>query len=280
VINGVAGTFTAANFTTNTLPQSAVGETFPDVVANLRLDQPWGTAQVMGAIHNVSGQYYGANTSTGQPSNNVGWAIAGGVKLLFPTVGPGDYFAGQVSYTQGAIGYLDDGAVVASPTAPGSGGTYSTYNGGGGYGFGLVTDGVYGPAGTSVELTTAWSVNAAYEHFWNKHWQTSLYGGYLKTTYDTAANGYLCAAETPVTGATVATGCNNNWAYLDIGSRTQWNVDSQTYIGLDVIYTRLTSATGATPTAFGTGTQPAAVRALGDQSAWIAEMRVHRNFYP
>ena len=46
---------------------------------------------------------------------------------------------------------------------------------------------------------------------------------------------------------TVANGCNNNWKYWDIGTRTQFNVDSQTYVGLDVIYTKLQSATnGAT----------------------------------
>ncbi|HEY5305415.1 MAG TPA: porin, partial [Pseudolabrys sp.] len=277
---GPLGSAGSAAFSTTAGPgQSAVGETYPDVVANLRLDQTWGTAQVMGAIHNVSGQYYGANTSTGQPSNNMGWAIAGGVKILFPSIGPGDYLAAQVSYTEGAIGYLDDGAASSTPTTPGASGYYSVYNGGGGYGFGVVSDGVFG-AGGSVELTTAWSVNAAYEHFWNKHWQTSVYGTYLQTTYDTTANANLCAVEAPVLGMAVATGCNNNWSYYDIGTRTQWNVDSQTYIGLDVIYTNLTSAKGATPTAFGSGTQPVAVRTLGDQSAWIAEMRVHRNFYP
>ena len=34
-----------------------------------------------------------------------------------------------------------------------------------------------------LELTTAWNVNAAYEHFWNPRWRTSLYGGYARSTY-------------------------------------------------------------------------------------------------
>ena len=276
----VVGPAAVSAFSTTTGPgQAAVGMTYPDVVANLRLDQTWGTAQVMGAVHNVSGQYYGANTSTGQPSNNMGWAIAGGVKINFPMIGPGDYLAAQVSYTEGAIGYLDDGAVTGTQATPGAAGYYGVYNGGGGYGFGVVSDGVYGLAGSSVELTTAWSVNAAYEHHWNKHWQTSVYGTYLQTTYDTTANTNLCLEEGAIGMGTPAAGCNNNWSYYDIGTRTQWNVDSQTYIGLDVIYTNLTSAKGPVG-AFGSGTQPVAARTLGDQSAWIAEMRVHRNFYP
>ncbi len=31
---------------------------WPDIVANLRLDQTWGSAQVMGAIHNANASYY------------------------------------------------------------------------------------------------------------------------------------------------------------------------------------------------------------------------------
>ena len=51
------------------------------------------------------------------------------------------------------------------------------------FGYGLQADGVYGgtvpPATTSIELTTAWGVDASYEHFWSKKWQTSLYGSYV-----------------------------------------------------------------------------------------------------
>ena len=36
----------------------------PDVVANLRVDQAWGSAQIMGALHDVNADYYGAARST------------------------------------------------------------------------------------------------------------------------------------------------------------------------------------------------------------------------
>jgi hypothetical protein len=271
--------------TTSGASQQAAGEAWPDVVANLRMDAAWGTAQVMGGIHNVSGQYYGATNATGNPSDKVGWVIGGGVKLNVPMAGPGDYFTAQVSYTQGALGYLVDGAVVATPTTPGAGGFYSTYNGGAGgtYGLGEVSDGVYGAAGSSIDLTTAWSVNAAYEHFWTKRWQTSVYGTYMATSYNSSANANLCGLENAaaLVGMTVANGCNNNWKYWDVGTRTQFNIDSQTYVGLDVIYTKLQSATNGTPvTLTANSTQVAGARTLADQSAWTAEFRIHRNFYP
>ena len=141
--------------------------------------------------------------------------------------------------------------MMARPTGgavanPGAGGIYGQYNGGfgGNVGWGLISDGVYSSTpGTSVELTTTWGVNAAYEHFWTKRWQTSLYGAYISSKYSANANAYLCAAEL----FALANGCNNNWQYFDIGSRTQFNVDSQTYIGLDVIYTELKAGSTGAP---------------------------------
>ncbi len=38
----------------------------PDIVANLRVDQAWGSAQIMGALHQVNSSYYGGSRS--QPS--------------------------------------------------------------------------------------------------------------------------------------------------------------------------------------------------------------------
>ena len=46
-------------FTSLTPPSSLQeGEKWPDIVGNIRLDAPWGGAQLMGAIHDASGQYY------------------------------------------------------------------------------------------------------------------------------------------------------------------------------------------------------------------------------
>ena len=39
-------------------------------------------------------------------------------------------------------------------------------------------------------------INAAYEHFWTKRWQTSVYGGYLTTSYNSVAGPALCGLET------------------------------------------------------------------------------------
>jgi len=281
--------------TTTIAPSGTAGTTntaaavrYPDVIGNLRIDQAWGSAQVMGGIHDATGNYIGATTATGAPNSVMGWVVGAGIKLNAPMIGPGDYVSAQVNYTEGAAGYVDDGATLAAPggggnanTAPGS---YAYFGGGTGanYGLGIVSDNVYNAAGTN-NLTTTWGVNAGYEHFWNKSWQTSLYGSYMHTSYNTTANTQLCALEAVGVSAalTVGGGCNNNWSYWVVGTRTQWNIDSQTYMGLDVIYENLnTSSQGVVGTVATSGFQPAAVRTFANDGQVVLQARVHRNFYP
>jgi hypothetical protein len=249
-------------------------------VANLRVDQAWGSAQLMGAIHDVAATYYGAADNTGHPSDEIGWAVGAGIKLLAPMIGQGDYFQAQVNYTEGARKYVDFSY----------NNMYSLFNGGS-YGIGIGSDGVYAGTnptnGTSIELTTAWGVNAAYEHFWSKSWQTSVYGAYIATSYNATANALLCAGEN-AGGIWVANSfsgtCDNNWQVWNIGTRTQWNVDSQTAMGVDIVYQKLQTANGGASAnvlqSSSTTSQPTAVRTFSDQGAFMGQFRIHRNFYP
>ena len=63
----------------------------PDVVGNLRVDQAWGSAQIMAAYHDVSPTYYGGigttqlQTQAGGPDDHkAGWAVGAGFKLNTP----------------------------------------------------------------------------------------------------------------------------------------------------------------------------------------------------
>ena len=44
----------------------------PDVIGNIRVDQTWGSAQIMGALHQVNPLYFGATAGTGHASELVG----------------------------------------------------------------------------------------------------------------------------------------------------------------------------------------------------------------
>jgi porin-like protein len=263
------------------------GFQMPDVVANLRVDQAWGSAQIMGALHQVNALYYsttgtnnfaGLNSSrgAGHPDDKLGFAVGAGIKLNAPMIGQGDFLQAQVNYTQGAARY-----VFQTPNTNWGkdNGTQS--------GWGVVSDAVYGgsilsaanPA-TDLELTTAWGVNAAYEHFWNPRWRTSLYGGYAAISYNDTANAMLCSGNSLTV---ITNGCDFNWNTWWVGSRTQWNVTKDFYMGVDVLYSKLQTANlgnsltlGATAINAG-GTQT--VQAT-DVDNWQFRFRVHRDFYP
>ncbi|HTV35179.1 MAG TPA: porin [Xanthobacteraceae bacterium] len=249
------------------------GQQAPDVVGNLRVDQAWGSAQVMGAWHNVNPTYYsaavGGNPSIagGHPSDSSGFAVGAGLKVNFPTVAPGDYFQSQVNYTQGALRYL-----FATPNS-----NWGKVDGAN-VAYGVLSDCVYGGtvAGgttTSCQLTSAWGFNASYEHYWAPQWHQSVYGEYYAVNYDSSANTMLCANE----GAGAAA-CNNDWSTWGVGSRLQWDVTKSFYLGVEALYTRLNSATGATASVFPAGSGASGLE--GSSSAWTFTLRMHKDFLP
>ena len=95
----------------------------------------------------------------GNPSTVVGWAVGAGAKILTPFIGQGDYFQFQVNYTQGASGYSNDGAVTYSDDARQRWRQCRLRH----YVGWRLWRSSWRPA-TSVQLTTSWGVNAAYEH--------------------------------------------------------------------------------------------------------------------
>jgi porin-like protein len=259
----------------------------PDVVGNLRVDQAWGSAQIMGALHEVNMTYYGSafsDPTTGHAGDKLGWVIGGGIKLNAPMIGQGDYFQAQVNYTQGALRYI-----FQTPNT-----NWDKVNGSS-LGFGMLSDAVVGGTiltntTTDLELTTAWNVNAAYEHFWNPRWRTSLYGGYAGVSYSEAANALACVGIAGGNGSVAGTtsvatpGCNNNWQTWWIGSRTQWNVTKDFYMGVDVLYSKLNSASTFNGLTTGTTINPSlgagTTTNVSDMDNWQFRFRVHRDFYP
>ena len=198
-------------------------------------------------------------------------------------IGQGDYFQMQVNYTEGALRYI-----FQTPNSNwGVGNGDSTT-------FGILSDAVNAgnttdPLGqTGWELTTAWNVNAAYEHFWSPRWRTSVYGGYAEVKYSDTANNILCttigggnftvvAGQRPVAAA----GCDNNWNTWWVGTRTQWNVTKDFYMGVDVLYSKLQGASlfnGLTTANIGNNVVSPFVDHETDNLS--IRFRVHRDFYP
>ena len=241
--------------------QSAIR--FPDVVGNLRIDQAWGSAQVMGALHDVSNGYIGGEFGTGT-TDAIGWAVGAGVKVNLPSLGAGDTIALQGVYSVGATRYASNiGGLYNSFSFNPSNGTMA---------YGTVTDAVQTAAG-AINLTTAWSISAALEHFWRPDLKTSLWVNYLALDYGAVPNAQW--------------GVNSDWSTWVVGSRTEWAVSKQLSLGAEVAYHYLRSANqGGTYTIVA---PPAGVSNMGyapgvwniaDQSEWSFRFRAQYNFVP
>jgi Porin subfamily len=287
--NGVLpnGTFAAGN--------GYGGWQSPDIVANLRVDQAWGSGQLMGALHEVNAGLYGATPSTGHPTDTWGWVVGAGLRLNAPFLGAGDYIIGEVNYTQGATRYLSHGGANGNQTIA-NGNTE---------GFGIGSDCVYGgtvAAGnnTGCNLTTAWSFNVGYEHYWTPNWHQSFVGGYLAESYNAAANNMLCSGENAFssgaapalsttygsgagTAALAAAGCNNNWNIWEVGSRLQYDVTKSFYLSVDLLYQKLDSAQlpgAAINAGSGVSLSNSSVNTVANETNWMVGLRMHKDFLP
>jgi hypothetical protein len=265
----------------------------PDIVANLRVDQAWGNAQVMGALHQVNAPYYASAStasvieSNGHPSDAWGWAVGAGLHLNVPMLGSSDYVEGEVNYSQGASKYDNNTAGTVN----------QLFGTGANQTFGITSDCVYGGAagttGTSCLLTTAWSAVLAWEHYYTPQWHESFSGSYGAESYSNTANAILCEAEgngnggaAVGTGATATAGCNNNWSYWTAGTRLQWDVTKSFYIGVEALYLKYNSAqtsNGLIPSTVGVGSTCNLANnncTVANLSDWAFTVRMHKDFLP
>jgi hypothetical protein len=198
-------------------------------------------------------------------------------------IAQGDYFQGEVNYTRGALRYLND---TNSGNFGASMGNSEV--------FGIQSDCVFGGTvaggtATGCNLTSAWSVNAAYEHYWAPQWHQSLVGSYSAVNYGSQANAILCSAGGNGNGlggsAAVATpGCNMNWSMYGVSSRLQWDVTKTFYLGVEVLYDHMDSAqTGSATGALGgfaLGAPNAPTILSSSMNTWAGTVRMHKDFLP
>jgi len=258
------------------------GWIFPDVIGALRIDQVWGYAQVSAALHNANPGYYQTGgaalaagiQNNGHPDDARGFAVSAGFTLNDVLGWKGDTFSVQATYSEAASSY---------PTPPAA---YQLYGSGNNAGFGWFSDGVF-VTGSNVELTTVWSINGGFQHFWSPRWRTSLYGGYLEVDYDGAATTFICGASAggavaaPVGVAmTAVSNCNPNFSLWNVGSRTQWNPHPDLDVGVDVMWNHLNTAFAGTAVLAANGARPGGLYNINDQDVVSAVFRIQRNFLP
>jgi hypothetical protein len=282
------GIFNAANTTGGlALPGLATssnvrgGNTWPQIVGQLRIDQAWGGFHIAGAVTNNHVAYDcdlpGACTElSGHPSDKVGGGVNAGFKFNVPTgVNDALYIAGTYSVGATELAYSNIGPAASFGLYGGTSvpGLYGSFTGG--YVFESVYDSA---AGVDQQLTTAYGGSIAFEHGWSPEWRTSIHGGAVVFDYNGAANAILCAESA---GILVTTGCNFDYRIVGAGTRTYWTPVRDLTIGVEFLWTNhhVAHADGSVylqPVA--AGFKPAAAYEVKDQNVFSGIFSVRRFF--
>ena len=185
------------------------GARIPDIVGNLRVDQPWGAAQLSAAAHQVDSSLFGSGalatpaatpaTAFSSPAfafpaattNSYGYAVQGGLQLNADYLSPGDKFWIEAAYEHGAFGYIagnnlgfNYGAVNQNRFA-GSGFTPTDYSAGWNAQAGsdcVFTSTTFNASTGSVSCQQqwGWDITGAYKHYWIPTLASAVYGSYLE----------------------------------------------------------------------------------------------------
>ena len=236
------------------------GNTWPEIVGQLRIEQVWGGFQLSANVVNNHVAYNcgaasgtttvlagGCSELSGHPSDKVGYGVNAAMKINIPTgVNDALYIGG--TYSKGATTdtFRNNGAGSAFGIYGGSDSPalYGSITGS------YVWDSVYNSAtGVGQQLTTAYGGTIAFEHGWNAEWRTSVFGGAEVIDYNSTANAILCgkfgvgaaaggggAAASAATGTLTTTGCNFDYRVAGVGSRTFWTPVKDLTIGAEVTW--------------------------------------------
>ncbi|HWK86991.1 MAG TPA: porin [Xanthobacteraceae bacterium] len=183
----------------------------PDFIANIRVSQAWGDAQIAGAIHQVK-----INDVTPAPNSvEYGYAFLGGLNFKLPMIGANDSFQIEGVWSKGAVAFT---GINASSYTKASTLSYVTSNGGP---FFNPMDAYATGGAAGMELTKAYSVNAQFRHFWTPTLRSTIGYGYLKVDTPSAGNtaGFPDARLHQVVGNLIWSPVKN----LDIGTELYWN---------------------------------------------------------
>ncbi len=228
----------------------------PDIVANLRADQAWGSAQIQGALHDNRATYYtgATNVAFGSPADSWGYALGGGVQINIPQLGKGDVISAAANYCVGASRYCSN----PNGGIRGAGNLYAITSGNT-VGFGNLDDAYYGSTsgttGSNLQLPTAFNVEGGIAHHWNDKWQSSLYGGYLSYKANSTVVDAWCTSGGGAgvgAGVVLAPGCRDFSAW-QVGSRLLWNPVPNLDISLEALYHHINGAMAGLTVAGATG---------------------------
>jgi hypothetical protein len=259
----------------------------PDLAGNIRVDQAWGSAQIMGALHNLSAGYYSGlpgiaggsflgSQVFGHPGEAWGYAIGGGTKLVNFLL-PRDMIEFQANWCHGATPYCLINGLY---------GQNFHYSSGNNVTMGFTADGVL-VNGSQIQLTDNFSYAVGYQHYWNPQWRTAVVGGQAWTWYNGTASAMMCGATagaSPLWNGMFSTAslthCDPNWSQTSVSTRTAWNPHPFLEIGLDLIWYHMNTANAGQVVLPANGARPAGIYNVVNSDNYVMVLRFQKNILP
>lgn len=206
---------------------TSAGYRFPNFVANLRVDQGWGSAQLSAAANSLNSQRGTAIGTVGK--DEWGWAVQGGVKINLPMLAAGDHLYLQATYTKGAIDYVGLSSNSSSVGNLGLSGSFLNhghdglqYAGRDAYCYNVIG------GGYTCEKTEAWQVAGAFRHFWAPNFYQTLFASYTHFKPGTITR----SLDWTLGGV-------GKGEKFQVGTNLVWNPVAGFDVGLELIYSRV-----------------------------------------
>jgi Porin subfamily len=272
----------------------------PDVVGNIRVDQAWGLFQVSAAAHEVSGSYNilnavgapagavgvaGASPNalseiSGHPDTKWGGSMMAALQIKNVPTGAADDIKLDATYAKG------DTKNVISTSAPSP--SFAMFGGTsrpGAYqsvGFGTTTDAVYLPTlfggDGSLHLTEAFGVRGAFNHNWDPHWSSSLFGSYSTVRYDGTAKAQMCAVYSAGKVVSADYSCNPDFNVSQLGLVTRWTPVKDLTFSAEAMWFHLDQKMTGTAVLAVAAPKPTTVYEYKNQDTVSFNVRAQRNF--
>jgi hypothetical protein len=225
----------------------------PDFVGVLRYDQPWGSAQISAAVHEINtgngalGTFVGNNqgsalsntnlANVGRTPSEYGWAVQGGLKINLPFLAAGDTLYLQGSYAHGAQaynGYSLWAGAYAQTAGSIQGAPFTLF----------FSDAVLNPFTNRLELSDSFAAVASFLHYWSPELRSALFGSYGELSFASGARaaqaayaGYTTTGTGPFGSLyyTLNQQLRDSYTY-NVGASLIWSPVKDLDIGLEGTY--------------------------------------------
>lgn len=202
--NGLSATISVEDASTTRAAAAGTEQhyTNPDVVGNIRIDQGWGSAQVMAAAHQSR------FVTAGGGDNPWGWAVGAGVEIKLPMLAAADTLKFTAVTSRGAVAYTGlDGNPYGSQAGPITLGYVP-----------FATVAVIDGGAVGVAQTEATSYMVQFRHFWTPALRSSVHAGYNEAYNTTLGLGLQV---------------------VQVGHSLAWSPVKDLTLSLDVLWTQI-----------------------------------------